>query len=582
MARVEWARLSGDDVEHVLSVMLAREHPTARRIRPSQGDRGLDVVVPRPELGGFDVYQVKSFAVNLGSNEKRQIKKSFKRVVAHAADSGLPITGWYLVLPLDPTPQNTEWFDELTTGSAFPTGWRGLIYVDGLAAKYPDVIDYYLRDGKDRLAAAVADLTAIVRTGVMGLPRASSERGGPLAPADVQAGLVALHTELNRYDPHYRYDFAVDAVRPDVPDQPWLVYAAQVGDDRVCVTFKVFARFAEATSERPIPLTIRWKLRPDSPAAAGLQDWATYGAPFEAPLGSADLELDLPGGLGGEVADAAVRVGPAATGKPYQLRTEVVAQTGDVLASCLLNMNPVTVGVARVGSRASGTEQHGVFAIEMRFNHDTQAANLSMTSLDITGRHPTDVLPGLRFLAEFHPPNGLRFALPFGPATHTPIPITDEIEEPAEADVVLHTVEALATIQEHTQVQVRVPDLTAITRREAGAIVRAARLLRGETLTGQWDVQRVRVDPTRLAAGEPAVTVMWDEPLTVRVGDVDIDLGVRRVQLLAVKIDVPEGAVPDEDGLVEAEFHPFDGNRDLVIRRVFPDFGAASSSDEIG
>ena len=31
-----------------------------------------------------------------------------------------------------------------------------------LAAEYPKVIDYYLRDGKDRLATAVKDLTAII------------------------------------------------------------------------------------------------------------------------------------------------------------------------------------------------------------------------------------------------------------------------------------------------------------------------------------------------------------------------------------------------------------------------------------
>ena len=567
-ARVEWARLSGDDVEHVVAVMLAREHPWANRIRPSKGDRGLDVVVPRPEIGGVDVYQVKSFAVNLGSGEKRQIAQSFQRVVAHAAETGLAIVNWYLVLPLDPTPENIEWFDELTTGAGFGAAWCGLIYLDGLAAKYPDVIDYYLRAGKDRLEAAMADLTRILRTGALGGARTGGDDDGPLTPDDVRAGMFSLHAELNRYDPHYRYDFSVDAVRPDVPDQPWLVYASQIGNEHACVTFKVFARFAEATSERPIPLTIRWKLSPDSPAAERLRDWTRYGIPFESPLGSADLVLDLPGGLGGEVTDAAVRLGASATGQPYQIRVEVVTPSGDTVASYLLNMNPVTVGLDGTGARASGEAEQGVFVIEMRLNTDTQITAMSLTSGVVTGRRPAEVLPALRLLAELHPPNELRFAPPYGPATHAAIPIPDDVSDAAEADVVVSTVEALATIQEHTQVQIMAPDLAALTLRQADTIIRAARLLRGETITGKWDVHRVRVDPTMLAAGGPAVTVMWDEPFRVDVGGVEVDLGLRRVQLLAVKIDVPDGAEPDDDGLVSAEFRPVDGNRDLLIRHV--------------
>ena len=567
MARVEWARLNGDDVEHVVAVMIAREQPTARRIRPSRGDRGLDVVVPRPDLSGVDVYQVKSFALNLGTNEKRQIAKSFNRVVSHAAESGLSIANWYLVLPLDPTPENTEWFDDLTTGAAFGAAWRGLIYVDGLAAKYPDVIDYYLRDGRDRLEAAVSDLTSIVRTGTFNV-RDRSEGTGPVTPDEVRSGLLSLHSELNRYDPHYRYDFSVDGVRPEVHDEPWLVFASQIGSENACLTFKVFARFAEATTERPIPIQIRWRLSEDSPTADALREWATYGAPFEAPLGSADLVLDMPGGLGGEMIGAAVRLGPAETGEPYQIRLQVVAPSGEPLTSCLLDMDPVTVGLAGTGTRASGRAEHGAFSIDMRFNLDTQRAIMSLKCEDITGCRPAHVLPALRVLAEFRPPNGLRFSLPFGPATSPVLPIPEEAPDTSESDLVLRTVEALATIQEHTQEQITVPDLMSMTRREAHDIIRAARLLRGETITGKWDLHRVRVDPTQVAVGAPPVTVMWDEPLTVTIGGVNIDLGMRRVQLLAVKIESLPDAQPDSNGLVAAEFHPLEDNCDLVIRHV--------------
>lgn len=59
MAKVEWSRLTGDECEGVLGVLLLRRHPHARRIRPSQGDRGVDVYAPGDE--GWTVFQIKSF-----------------------------------------------------------------------------------------------------------------------------------------------------------------------------------------------------------------------------------------------------------------------------------------------------------------------------------------------------------------------------------------------------------------------------------------------------------------------------------------------------------------------------------------
>jgi hypothetical protein len=56
MARVEWTRISPDDVEYVSAVLLARENPRAQRIRPSRGDGGIDILVPTGVPSGVDVY----------------------------------------------------------------------------------------------------------------------------------------------------------------------------------------------------------------------------------------------------------------------------------------------------------------------------------------------------------------------------------------------------------------------------------------------------------------------------------------------------------------------------------------------
>lgn len=45
---MEWTRLPGEEVEAVMAIMLCTKHPTAHRVRPSQGDGGVDVFVPGP------------------------------------------------------------------------------------------------------------------------------------------------------------------------------------------------------------------------------------------------------------------------------------------------------------------------------------------------------------------------------------------------------------------------------------------------------------------------------------------------------------------------------------------------------
>ena len=40
MARVEWTRQSGEDVEAVVATMLCTQYPNAHRVQPSQGDGG--------------------------------------------------------------------------------------------------------------------------------------------------------------------------------------------------------------------------------------------------------------------------------------------------------------------------------------------------------------------------------------------------------------------------------------------------------------------------------------------------------------------------------------------------------------
>ena len=105
MARVEWTRQSGDDVEAVVAMLLCNQYPNAVRVRPSQGDGGIDVFVPGSAGFGAEraVYQVKKYSENLTSSQNRKIKRSYQRMVETSNEEGWRITEWHLVMPLDLT-----------------------------------------------------------------------------------------------------------------------------------------------------------------------------------------------------------------------------------------------------------------------------------------------------------------------------------------------------------------------------------------------------------------------------------------------------------------------------------------------
>lgn len=285
MTRVAWETLQPSETETVVSVLLLLETPTAVRVRPSRGDGGLDVIEVTPE--GWLVDQIKYFATNLTAGKKSQIEKSFREVQQFAASKGALIAGWRLVLPLDPTNENREWFDGFTAAAAFPCHWIGLTHLDGLAAKHPEVADYYLRDGKDRLAALVAQMLA-----GLGLQQRVGGSEG-LQPADTMTGLADIYAALNAHDPHYRYSYAVDDQPSlDAAPTPFLVATTsrKIGD--AYVTFNVHARFGQATEERPVPIVMHFRVPAESDIADALRDFHTYGAPvaIEDPSGEVLLE----------------------------------------------------------------------------------------------------------------------------------------------------------------------------------------------------------------------------------------------------------------------------------------------------
>jgi hypothetical protein len=142
----------------------------------------------------------------------------------------------------------------------------------------------------------------------------------------------------------------------------------------------------------------------------------------------------------------------------------------------------------------------------------------------------------LRLLREFRHPHGLRVARPFGPVAHRPEPIPEDIGPEVGAGLVFDIVEALATIQDHTTAQLRVPELEELTHSQIRELLRVAELMRGAAISVPWDAVAMRRWPgASPPPGGPFSMLMYQE-LSISIGGRQASLGYQQVYMPAARI----------------------------------------------
>lgn len=561
MARVEWTRRTPEEVEAVIGIALCRENPRAQRVRPGRGDGGVDIYIP--EGDGWVVYQVKSFTESRTSSHERQITKSWSTLKKRIDAGEIAVKEWFLLRPLNPTPSDETWLAELTAGAGFPCGWKGLDFCDRLAADNPSVIDYYLHDGKERLRETIADF--MVAAGL------ASGEADPTAPTAAIPSLEKLHEALNRFDPHFRFDFSVDTIEigsppPRVVPRAGLVGAATRVDGTRAITFRVYARFDEATLERPVPGRFIPDFEPGSPEWLAWEDFIAYGIPVDE-LPVRQFTIDMPGGLGATEEDAVARLGPARldTARPFDLHVAVIDPSGLTIAETVVHMEAATTGLDGRGLAVQGVEEAGVFDLSLKLRADGDSMAFNLRSRDLTGAVPAATLPGLRVLSTFVPDNQMLLSLHHGPPLSArPMPIPEALPGRVVTARITRICEALAEIQRHTVTPVRVPDLTETTNDQVRPWLDAARLLRGDTITGTWNNCTITfdpdVEPPALEDGQHRLETVED--ITIDIAGTVIDLGHRRnVMKVArlVTLDREHGEArfePGTDDTFEIRFEP--------------------------
>jgi Zn-dependent peptidase ImmA (M78 family)/DNA-binding XRE family transcriptional regulator len=542
VARVEWSRLSGADIESVLGVMLCRDFPTATRVKPSQGDGGIDVWIPPFEAA--TVYQIKGYTGNIDAKRLSHIKDSWDTLVKYTEQNAIRLTSWFLVTPENPTKEQLAWLRDLTSEAKFPCVWRGLDYADGLASKYPEVIDYYLQDGKERLSEVVQRFLSIA-----GLKNPVES---PSASAE---SLEEIHKALNEFDPHFYYDFSVESMGsdekcPPVLEVPRLVSSVQMRNEDRCITFKIIARFNEATNERPIPGSMTLVAEPGTELEQQIQDWAKFGSPLQ-DVPARNVRWDLPGGFGDLTAseEAVVNVPPSKPqpGPMSELTMRLLEPDGTVVDTLDFVTEEASAGMSRRAARNVGHDRHsGVLRYELRLSLDDREVNISLNMEDPTGRSPADLLRVLRFVTQVRPDRQIQVSVRNGPSLGSPWPIPEAMVPDEQGRLWIAMCESLATIQEHLMERISVPDMSVLTMADVNAWYQAALLLRGESLPGTWAETQIHLHPNRVPPDQVGVG-LFSQPFVVKIGEKTHSLGLLAMQVATIRVDDARPPVDHDD-----------------------------------
>ena len=134
MPWVDFSRLSSKQYEDMISVLLSRIRQT-HRVDGSGGDGGRDCYFS--DENGTDVYELKSFLGRMNDVPRQQVMRSLQRAL-----KGSP-RAWSLVVPIDATPKEQEWFDSLASATTTTLTWLDKTWLEQQLAAHPDIGRYF-------------------------------------------------------------------------------------------------------------------------------------------------------------------------------------------------------------------------------------------------------------------------------------------------------------------------------------------------------------------------------------------------------------------------------------------------------
>lgn len=515
--RIEWGAYQGEDLEVIMAIFLAQDAPNLIRRTPASGDGGIDLIVPTD--AGSHVYQVKGFTGRFNKGRKSQVQKSWASVSTEPRLAG-PILSYTLIVPIDPTPDEQAWFQDLTRSSEWKVEYQGEVYWHALAAKYPEVPDYYLFGGRER----VSERSEAVRSAFL-------SPDSPLLAKDVGKAVLALGTSLNRGDPHYSYELKFSVEFPlERPPPDALSFTTGIRGEG-WITTHIRPKHNLAQEESPIQLSLQIKAPAGVDNASfisDLDDHLSFGTALEVPEGWASGMVEAPGGFSQSLESATVLIGPAATNAPrkrFQLTIE--SPSGDILGIIVATREGGTIG-ERLGGTIHLVEERSGLSVDFRFNppdsDGMSGGSVNMKVPRFGGQPAKRLEDACGFISHFSSPNTLIMREEFGRGK-----VLDSALgglDPIVPLGVLQYVLDLAFLQDRADDPILVPDSPDPDEaRDLRAYVQA---MNGQPAEGTWSEITVTLSGSRseapMAAGGP-VQLLMSFPLQFHLDGQVIELG---------------------------------------------------------
>jgi hypothetical protein len=500
MSQIPWANLPEPTIEQMIAVLLSQmHHGDAARIDGRGGDDGRDVQISTS--AGIRAFEVKSFTGRMSPTRRSHVQSSLKRAALLA-----PVD-WTLLVPIDHTPKELEWFEWLATTVPFPITWRGLTWLDGEFAQRPSIARYYLEDRKDELVSLARLLGQESAALVDGLP-------------DVIDRARSLVERANELDPFYRFEVTSDGSSTSV---------------------KVIPRYAGAERDRPITARFVFAFPDNVEGRAQAQRFQTaidYGSGFVvAPEYVREIAFDAPAGLGEGIEAASLEFHPV---RPAEDRREFLIEAADPDGRTLCEV-PIFGAMTSIGPRGSileGTDRTGTFSIKATVDVQAKSVSLQLTTHAVPF-YPSEMRPLARFLVECREPNMFGLRLPDGQRfAFGSFGANSPFADPAFPRLV----EDLCLLQWASALTRKVDP--GLTEDDLVAINTATQLLRGEPVSVTWTDITFRINEEapedvrrRMASEEFPFTLKTPEPYIATIGAVAYPIGkATSIEVLSARL----------------------------------------------
>ncbi|MEU5347742.1 hypothetical protein AB0H18_44290 [Streptomyces sp. NPDC020766] len=447
--RVDWTdeRLGANVYEDMVSVLISRLHSQAQRIDGAGGDKGRDVQVPLP--AGLEIFELKSFTGRLDdrSGRRRQVADSLKNAAKHN-----PVA-WHLVVPINHTDGELEWFKGLTAGYPFSCDWLGKDWLDNQMASHPELRRYYLEGSNDEIVRMMKEINQ---------EQAALTRGVP----DLVERVRVLKNRLNSVDPHYEFTFHV-----------------QPGG---AVNVTTHPRYPGAEKDRPIQIGGAFSFpntEDGRKAAKALQDSFDYGTATVVPSEFVkSFSIDAPADFGGTFEGGELQIGGATNNTPLRdarFALHIRDVQGVIKAHLPLEAKERTSGTRGIELRLE--DLGGSVSVNARFDVPTHRVNITYSFHLPENSLPSILLPAVRFLAEAREDRAATMVLN-GKEIGPPMDLSVSYPDAGESIKLLRI---LDDIQRISGVYFTVPH--SLTDEEFKAIKEVHLYLTNEKVVSQWN-----------------------------------------------------------------------------------------------